>query len=192
MKVDVMPRSDGGAVERGRLVVPLAQGGFDLLVDAVSDGLNDLGFDDISFRVDGNRDHHVAYQVARERGAIDRRVRIDGWIGNVNFMAGDGSVNEGAKRRASMGVAISSLGVGNKLRGLWSRRLSLWWRDWARLTGWKEQFGRAGRRAGAGLGRNVYQLVTMSAVSEGKPGGAEVDHAGSVKDDYSEEREVRT
>jgi len=45
VEVHVVARGYGRAVERGWLVVPAAKRGFDLFVDAVADGLHDLGFD---------------------------------------------------------------------------------------------------------------------------------------------------
>ena len=46
----VVPRGDGCAVERGRLVVPAAQRGLDLFVYPVADRLHNFGFDDVALR----------------------------------------------------------------------------------------------------------------------------------------------
>ena len=60
MKMNVMVRSHGGAIQSRRLVVPAPQRGFNFFVDPMPDGLHDLGFDDIAFGVDRNLDHHIA------------------------------------------------------------------------------------------------------------------------------------
>src|SRR5712691_1043945 len=52
MEMYVVPGGDGRAVERGRLVVPAAQGGLDLFVDPVADRLHNFGFDDVALGVD--------------------------------------------------------------------------------------------------------------------------------------------
>src|ERR1035438_3962209 len=192
MKVDVMARGDGRSVERSRLVVPMAECGFDLFVDPVSDGLNDLGLDDVALRVDGDLDHYVSDKIARQRITVNGRVRIDSRIGDMNLMTFDRTVNHGAERRASVGVAISRLGAGSKLRGLRSRLgLSFWRRICMRLIVWEEQLGRVGRCVGVRLGRDINELVVVGALSEGKPGGAEVDDARVAKNDYGQERQVR-
>jgi hypothetical protein len=192
MKVDVMARGDGRSVEGSRLVVPVAECRFNLLVDPVSDSLDDPGLDDVALRVDGDLDHNVSDEVSGQGIAVNRRVRIDGRIGDMNLVAFDRPVNHGAERRTSVGVAISRFGVGSELRRLRSGLgLSFWRRSWVRLMVWKQQFGRVGRCVGVRLGCGVDQFVTMRAVSKGKPSRAQIDHPWGVKNDYGQEREVR-
>src|ERR1700730_10715574 len=93
MEVYVVPGGDGRAVERGRLVVPTAQRGFDLFVDSVADRLHDLGFDDVALGVDRDFNDDAALQVPRKLGALHRRIWIHDWIRDLDFMAGDRSVN---------------------------------------------------------------------------------------------------
>src|ERR1700727_2634177 len=51
VEMNVVPRGDGGAVQRGGLVMPSAERLRDLLVDTVADGLHDLGFNDSTGRI---------------------------------------------------------------------------------------------------------------------------------------------
>src|ERR1700692_3994362 len=93
VEVHVVPGGDWSAVERGRLVVPAAQGSLDLFVDAVADCLHNFGFDDVALGVDRDFDDDVALQVPGKLGARYGRIWIHDWIGDVDFMAGDRSVN---------------------------------------------------------------------------------------------------
>src|SRR6266576_6858012 len=115
MEMYVVPRGDGRAVERGRLVVPAAQGGLDLFVDPVADRLHNLGFDDVALGVDRDFDDDVALQVAGKLGARYGRIWIHDWIGYVDFMAGDRPVNHchSAQRRSGAGVVIGGFRVRN-------------------------------------------------------------------------------
>ena len=61
MEVHVDVRRYRSAIERGRLEVPSAHGGFDLLVDAVADRLHDFGFYHVALGVDGHDDHDIAH-----------------------------------------------------------------------------------------------------------------------------------
>jgi len=106
MEVDVMLGGDGNAVEGGGLVVPSPERGLDLLVDSMPDRLDNLRLDDISLRVDGHFDHHVALQIPGKFGARDGRIRIYDGIGHVHFMAGDRPVNHGPKRRSSARIVL--------------------------------------------------------------------------------------
>jgi len=92
----VVPGGYRRAIERGRLVVPAAEGGLDLFVDAVADRLHNFGFDNVPLRIDCHLDNHVAHQITRKLGAIHGRVWKHGWIRDVDFVAGDRSVNQGA------------------------------------------------------------------------------------------------
>ena len=96
MEVHVYVRRHRRAIKRGWLEVPLANCGFDLLVDAVADGLHDFRFYDVALGIDGHHDHDVADQIARQLGAGDGRIGMDHRIGDMNFMAGNGAVNHGA------------------------------------------------------------------------------------------------
>ena len=84
----------GRAIQRGRLIMPAAEGGFDFFVDSMADSLHDFGFDYVALRIDGDLDDNVADEVARKLGAIDGRIGIDGREGDVHFMADDGSVDD--------------------------------------------------------------------------------------------------
>src|ERR1700674_2894261 len=125
MEVYVVPGGDWCAVERGRLVVPAAQGGFDLFVDPVADRLHNFGFDDVALRVDRDFNDDVALQVPGKLGARYGRIWIHDWIRDVDFMAGDRSVNhcDSAQRRSGAGIVIAGFRVGNcnDLLWLWCR-----------------------------------------------------------------------
>ena len=112
--MDVVPGGDWGAVEGGGLVVPAAEGGFDLFVDAVADGLHNFGLYYVALRVDGYFDDDIAHQIAWERGAIHGRVGKYGGIGDVDFVAGDGSIDHGAERRSGVGVVVARVGIGKE------------------------------------------------------------------------------
>ena len=96
MEVHVVPGGDWRAVERGWLVVPAAQGGLDLFVDPVADGLHNFGFDDVALGVDRDFNDDVALQIPRKLGALHGRIWIDDRIRDVDFMTGNRSVNHGA------------------------------------------------------------------------------------------------
>src|SRR5229473_1505466 len=113
MEVYVVPGSDGRAVERGRLVVPATQGGLDLFVDPVADRLHDFGFDDVALRVDCDFDDDIALQVPGKFGALHGRIWIHDWIGYVDFMPGDRSVNHGAEERSGAGIVVGGFRVGS-------------------------------------------------------------------------------
>src|SRR5437899_5459070 len=127
MEMYVVPRGDGRAVERGRLVVPAAQGGLDLFVDPVADRLHNFGFDDVALGVDCDFNDDIALQVPGKLGSRYGRIWIHDWIGDVDFMAGDRSVNRrhSAQRRSGAGIVVASFRVGN-CKGL----LRLWCRLW--------------------------------------------------------------
>ena len=93
MEVHVVPGGDWRAVERGRLVVPAAQGGLDLFVDPVADRLHNFGFDDVALGVDRDFNDDVTLQVPGKFGALHGRIWIHDRICDVDFMAGDRSVN---------------------------------------------------------------------------------------------------
>jgi len=96
VEVYVVPGGDGRAVEGGWLVVPAAESGLNLFVDTVADGLHNFGFDDAALGIDRHFNHNISHQVAGKLSAVDGRVGIHDRIGDVNFMAGDRSVNHGA------------------------------------------------------------------------------------------------
>src|ERR1700693_1049943 len=93
MEVYVVPGGDWRAVERGRLVVPAPQGGFDLFVDPVADRLHDFGFDDVAMGIDRDFDDDVTLQVPGKLGSRYGRIWIHDRIRHVDFMAGNRSVN---------------------------------------------------------------------------------------------------
>jgi hypothetical protein len=96
MEVYVVPGGDWGAVERCWLVVPTAQGGLDLFVDPVADRLHNFGFYDVALGIDRDFDDDVALQVPRKLGSRNGRIWIHDWIGDVDFVTGNWSVNHGA------------------------------------------------------------------------------------------------
>src|ERR1700688_3842770 len=108
VEVYVVPGGDWRAVERGRLVVPAAQGGLDFFVDPVADRLHNFGFDDVALGVDRDFNDDVALQVSGKFGARYGRIWIHDGIRNVDFMAGDRSVNRShsAQRRSGAGIVV--------------------------------------------------------------------------------------
>ena len=91
--MDIVPRCNGSAVERGRGVVPSPQGRFDLLVDPVSDGLHNFGLDNIAQGVDCDFNDHVADQISRQFAALNWRIRINNRISDVNLVTNDRAVD---------------------------------------------------------------------------------------------------
>lgn len=98
VEVHIHMRGDGIAIERCGLEVPSAQGGFDLLIDPVADGLHNLGLYDIPLRVNGHNDHDIADQIAWKLGARYRRIRVHNRIRDMNFMSSNRPVNHSAER----------------------------------------------------------------------------------------------
>ena len=111
MEMNVMLGGNGHAIERGRLVVPVAERCQDLFVDPMSDGLQNAGFDDVALRVDGHLDNDVPLQIPRKFRPRDRRVRIHDGISHVHFVARDRPVDHGAKGRSSAGIVLGSFGL---------------------------------------------------------------------------------
>jgi len=190
VEVYILTRGDGSSIERGWPVVPAAKSGFDLFVDAVSDGLQKLGFNHIARGVDGHFNDDIADNVMRKRRAVDRRIRIDDRIRDVDFVAGDRAVNHGSERRSGLGVLAASVGVSDDRlrRGFWRLRFLVGMRARLRL-GYlcrEQQLGGIGRRI-LGARWNIDQLVSMRTVSEGEPFRAGVIDSGIMKDDYSEQ-----
>src|SRR5260370_12699385 len=172
MEVHVVPGSDWRSVERGRLVVPAAQGGLDLFVDPVADRLHNFGFDDVALGVDRDFDDDVALQVPGKLGAGHRRIWIHDRISDMDFMAGDRSVNHGAERRTSTGVVVGGLRVSNyiDLLGLWRGLWRLGLRAYLARPKREQQLSRVSRNGIVPGGRcQVSQFVCMSSVSIGKP-----------------------
>ena len=89
----IVPRGNGSAVERCRRVVPSPQGGFDLLVDAVSNRLHNFGLDNITQRVDCDFNDHVADQISRELAALNRRIGINNRISDMHLVTNDRAVD---------------------------------------------------------------------------------------------------
>lgn len=189
MEVHVVPGGDWRAVERGRLVVPAAKGGLDLLVDPVADRLHNFGFDDVALGVDCHFDDDIAHQVPGKCGALHGRIWIHDRIRNVHFMACNRSVDHGAQRRSGAGIVVGGFRVGRDLlrfrRWLWRLGLRAWaWRE--------QQLGRVrGRVIVPGVRWKVNQFVGVGAVSIGKPGGAQVDHPGITEHEHGQHRQVR-
>src|SRR5271165_4298133 len=121
MEVHVDTRGDWCPVERSGLEVPPAKSGLDLFVDPVADGLRDFGFNDVALRVYRHDDDDIANQVPGKFGAIDRRVGMHRGISDVDFMAGDRSVNHRAQRRPRLRIAVASLRVCNERLRCWRR-----------------------------------------------------------------------
>src|SRR6266481_5497504 len=144
MEMYVVPGGDWRAVERGRLVVPAAQRGLDLFVDPVADRLHNFGFDDVALGVDCDFNDDVALQVPGKLGSRYGGIWIHDRIRDVDFMAGDRSVNRShsAQRRSGTGIVVSGFRVGN-CRDL----LRFWRRLW-----------RLGLRAGLAHPRREHQL----------------------------------
>lgn len=194
MEVYILTRGDGSSVERGRPVVPATKSGFDLFVDAVTNGLQKLGFDHIALGVDGHLDDDISDYVARKCGAVDRWIGVDDRIRDVDFVAGDRAVNHGSERRPGLGVLAASFGVSDDRlrRGLWRLRFLVGTRPRLRL-GYlcrEQQLGSIGRRV-LRARRNIDQLISVSVVSKGEPFRAGVKDSGIMKDDYGEQHEMR-
>lgn len=113
MEVHVVPGGDGRAVERGRLVVPLPEGGLDLFIDPVADRLHNFGFDDAALGVDRDFNNNITHQVTGKLSAVHGRIGIHNGVRNVDFMAGNRSVNHGAQRRSGVGVVVTGFRIGN-------------------------------------------------------------------------------
>ncbi len=103
MKMHVLVRGHGCAIQSGGLVVPPSEGSFNFLVDAGANRFHDLRVDHVALGVDGDLDHNIPYEIARKVGAIDLRLGIHRKR-DVDFMAGDGAVNDYAERRAGFGI----------------------------------------------------------------------------------------
>ncbi len=106
----VVMRRDRRAVEGGRLVMPAAESGFDFLVDAMTDRLHDLCFDNVPLRIDSNFDDDVAGEASGKLGTIHGRIGIDGWISHVHIVPENGPINDAAERRACFGIDRSFFG----------------------------------------------------------------------------------
>jgi len=182
MEVHVVPGGDGGAVERGGLVVPAAKSSLDLFVDAVADRLHNLGVDDAALGVNGDFDDDVTDQIAGELGAVDGRIGIHGGIGDVDFMACYWPVNHGAQRRSGASVVVTCFGVGDDSRRLRDRLGRLGSQARLRRSRREQQFGHVGRgEIAVRIRRKVNQLVAIGAVSEGKPCGTHIDDPGMME-----------
>src|ERR1035438_10651501 len=70
-------RGDGHAILRGWPEVPSLQHGKHLLLDTVSDALQQLGLDHVSFCVNRDLDNHVALNARRYVRARYRRIGKD-------------------------------------------------------------------------------------------------------------------
>src|SRR5713226_6935117 len=173
MEVHVVPGGDWRAIARGRLVVPSAKGGLDLFVDPVTDRLHNFGFDDVALGVDRDFDDDVALQVPGKLGARHRRIWIHDRISDMDFMAGDRSVNHGAERRASTGVVAGGFRVGNYIDLLRLWRLGM--RAYLTRPDREQQLGRvSGNGIVPGSRWKVSQFVGMGSISIGKPIGAQL------------------
>src|ERR1039457_6358009 len=109
MEVHVVPGGDWRSIKRGWLVVPSAKSGLDLFVDTLANPLPNFGFDDIALRVNGHLDDDIALQVSGELGARHGRIWKHDRIRDVDFMAGDRSVNHGAQRRPGVRIVVAGL-----------------------------------------------------------------------------------
>ena len=115
MKMYVVVRSDGRAVERGRLITPAAKRGLDLFVDPVADRMHDFRLDHVSLGVDGDFDDYISLQVAGKFGAVHGRIWIYDRIRDVDFMSGNWSVNHRAQRRSGAGIVVAGFRIGRYL-----------------------------------------------------------------------------
>jgi len=109
VEVHVVARGYWGAVKGGGLVMPAAKRGFDFFINAVADSLQDFCFDYIALRVDRDFDDHVTHQIFRKLVAVNRRIWKNGGIGDMDFMTGDGPVDQGAEWRAGPRIVIASI-----------------------------------------------------------------------------------
>lgn len=191
MEVNIVLRSDRSAIQRGRLKVPLAQSGFDLFVDAMTDRLHNFGFDDAALRVDGDFDDDVSDDVARKRIPVNGRIGINSGISNVDFVSGHWTINHGSKRRTGMGIMVAGFGIRERLFRLFNR--SCWLGMQTRLvrTLGKDQLGRISSIGMIGIiGRKVDELVVVGAVSVGQPQRFEVNRCPVAQRDDCEERQM--
>jgi len=180
------------SVERGGLVMPAAKRGLDLFVDAVANRLYDFRLNYIALGVDRHFDNDISHQVARQFGAVDGRVRIHHGIGNMDLVTGNRSINHSAERRSCMRIVVASLSIGQFWLWLRRRLLRLRSRKWSRLAmPWKQQLRSVWGRVSISARRKVDQFVGMSAVSEGKRCGAQIEHFGIVEDDQRQKGQMR-
>src|SRR5579859_5156147 len=183
VKVYIVVRSDRRSVKRRWLVMPAPKSRLDLLVDAMTDCLHNLGLDDVALRVDGDLDDDVTCEVSGQFSPVDRRIRIHNRIGNMDFMASNRSVNHRAQRRSSAGIVVAGFGIGENLLRL---RCWLGWLGLRKRAGFvrlrlEHQLRRVWGFVCAGW--KVSYLIGVCAVSVGEPGWAQVDHLGIVEYD---------
>jgi hypothetical protein len=190
----VMMRGDRSSIERGWLIMPPAKSGLDFLVNPVADGLNDFRVDNVTFRVDGDFNDHVAGEVVRKLGAVDGLGKDDG-ISDVHIVAKDWPIDEAAERRARFGVEIPSIGVGFNLAPFFRRlpflRLPLWlnWRGF--WSGRKCQFAFVSRAIFT-CRRQIGDLIAVSGVSPGEPSWGELRSVLMMEHDDSESDQMKS
>lgn len=86
VEVDVLAGCDGDAVDLRRRESPLMQGSDANLLDAVADGLQDLGLYNIALLVDRNFDDDVPAQPVWKLVAKDWRIGRDDGKGDSNIV----------------------------------------------------------------------------------------------------------
>jgi len=192
MKVHVVVRGDGRAVESSGLIVPAAERGFDFFGDVAVDGLHDFCLDDVALGVDRNLNDDVADEVAGQGVAIDGRIGIDDGKSNVDFVAEDGAVDDAAEGGAGLGIFGALVGFGVELMMLLGslRFFCLGRRPdaWALGGRWREQeLGVFGGIAGG----QISDPVRMLCIAPGQPCGGQVNRLWTVKDDESEQGHMR-
>ncbi len=190
----VLVRGYGCAIQSGGLVVTPPERCFNFFVDVRADGFYDLRVDHVALRVDGDLDDDVSDKVAGKVGAIDLRFGINGKR-DVNFMSGDGAVNNGAERRAGFGIDARFFGVWfgwtRSVSGFLFSRLGLR----ARLNGMRrlgqDQLRVVQRRFSEARG-NVGDVIGVRGVSKRQPGWSEFYDSRTVEHDHGEHGQVRT
>ena|SRR5271165_5324941 len=103
-------------------------------------------------------------------------------------MTRDRPVNHGSERRSGVGIVVASIGLGNDLlrlrRRLWGRM-----RGWT-LLAWLSRELQLGCVRGLGIVSRRQIDQGVGAVTVGKPCGLQVDDAGIMEDDRSQQRQV--
>src|SRR5580704_5455208 len=122
--MDNVLRSDGHAVLRGRMEVPPLQHLQHLLLNAVTDSLQKLGFNHVSLRVDGNLDDHVPLHTRGQVCPRDWRVRKDVRESRNHFIAGERRAWNVSERRPTTSSLESGI-VRRRRRRFFLLRLKL-------------------------------------------------------------------
>lgn len=195
MEVDVVLGGHGHAIERGRLEVPLPEGGHDFFIDPVADGCENPGFDHRALGVDGDFDDDISLETGRKFGAHHRRIGKHDRVGDMDLVAGDGAVNHGAERGSGARVLSGNFRISGNREMVAGGLLGLGVRPRPRREGRrrKSQLGLGGR-SGVGVlsaGRDVDDSIRMLAIPVGKPCRVQLNDLWGVRNHRGQQSQVR-